>query len=136
LQAHSLELVGWMRRRGRLDLLLVLPDGSRALIPAAWTDLEAPVEPARAEALASLDDLLQARRLLDGLLRRAVLAGEDDRPVPSGEEAEAAAATRSGGEPGAGSGAVGAARRGAAAGRDGAAGGADRADGRGRGGSR
>ncbi len=84
-----------MRRHGRLELILTLPDGSRSLIPAAWTDLEAPVEPARAGTLALLDDLLGARRLLDGLLGRAVLAGEDDRPQPSSEETGGAAATRS-----------------------------------------
>ncbi len=44
-----------MRRHGRLELTLARPGGSRSLIPAAWTDLEAPVEPARAGTLASLD---------------------------------------------------------------------------------
>jgi hypothetical protein len=28
-----------MRRGGRLELILVLPDGSHLMIPAAWTDL-------------------------------------------------------------------------------------------------
>jgi hypothetical protein len=37
---RSLEVLGFSRRRGVLHLLLVLPDGSRSLIPAAWTDLE------------------------------------------------------------------------------------------------
>jgi hypothetical protein len=73
-QDRSLALIGWMRRRGALDLLLVLPDGSRSLIPAAWTDLEPPVEPARAGTLGSLRDLLAAQRLVDGLLAR--LGGE------------------------------------------------------------
>ena len=33
-------MLGWMRRHCKLDLILVLPDGSRTLIPAAWTDLD------------------------------------------------------------------------------------------------
>jgi len=39
LEGRALALMGWMRRGGRLELILVLPDDSRALIPAAWTDL-------------------------------------------------------------------------------------------------
>lgn len=62
-------MMGWMRRGGRLELILVLPDGSHLMVPAAWTDLEGPVGPARAGTLGSLEDLLVARRVLDGLLR-------------------------------------------------------------------
>ena len=40
-EGRSLELLGWMRRRGRLELILVLPDGSHLMVPAAWTDLKA-----------------------------------------------------------------------------------------------
>ena len=65
----SLALVGWMRRRGRLELLLVLPDGSRAWVPAAWTDLEGGAAPRAAGELGSLADLEAARRVLDRLLR-------------------------------------------------------------------
>jgi len=35
-----------MRRRGRLELILVLPDGSTLLVPGAWTDVQAMPEPA------------------------------------------------------------------------------------------
>ena len=41
-----------MRRRGRLELILVLPDGSAILVPAAWSDLEASPEPLEAGVLA------------------------------------------------------------------------------------
>jgi hypothetical protein len=68
LEERSLELIGWMRRGGRLELILVLPDGSRSLVPAAWTDLEVPARPARAGTLGSVEDLLRVRRLVDGLL--------------------------------------------------------------------
>jgi len=40
-EGRSLELLGWMRRGGRLELILVLPDGSHLMVPAAWTDLQA-----------------------------------------------------------------------------------------------
>jgi len=63
-----------MRRRGRLELILVLPDGSHLMVPAAWTDVEATAGTAEAGMVGSLDDLLAARRVVDGLLRTA-----DDR---------------------------------------------------------
>ena len=44
-EGRSLELMGWMRRHGRLELIVVLPDGSRLLVPAAWTDLKPTPEP-------------------------------------------------------------------------------------------
>jgi hypothetical protein len=118
--------MGWMRRGGRLELIVVLPDGSHLMVPAAWTDLEGSAGPATAGALGSLEDLLEARRLLEPLLARVVCAERDDRA----EETERAAASGTGGEPGARGGVVGAGRRAAAPERDGAAGGADRADGR------
>ena len=77
-EGRSLELMGWMRRRGRLELIVVLPDGSTLMVPAAWTDLQAPAEPVEAGTLASLDDLLAARRVLEPLLERVVLAERDD----------------------------------------------------------
>jgi hypothetical protein len=70
----SLALMGWMRRSRRLELILVLPDGSHLMIPAAWTDLEGPAAPPGAGTLASLEDLLAARRVLEPLLERVVLA--------------------------------------------------------------
>jgi hypothetical protein len=68
-----------MRRHGRLDLLLVLPDGSKSLIPAAWTDLEPRNEETeRPEAIGSVRDLLRVRTVVDALLQRL-----DDEPVGS-----------------------------------------------------
>ncbi|MCA1697379.1 MAG: Y4bD/Y4pK family protein, partial [Actinobacteria bacterium] len=130
LEGRSLELIGWMRRRGRLELILVVPDGGRSLIPAAWTDLSPPAEQPQAGTLASLDDLIAARRVLDGVLRRCVLPAEDDRRRRSDEEADPAAAPRPRGEPGAGDGALGAAPGRRARGGSGTGGEADRADGR------
>jgi hypothetical protein len=143
LEGRSLELIGWMRRRRRLELILVLADGSRLLVPAAWTDLERPVEPLEAGTVGSVWDLLAMRRVLDGVLRAGlledraggrgvVLAGRDDF---AGEK-DGAVASSSGGVTGARGGAVGAGGLREAPDGDRAAGGVDRADGRRRGGGR
>ena len=62
LEGQSLRELGRMRRHGRLELLLVLPDGSKSLIPAAWTDLDRAGDGTDADAvvatLGSLADLL------------------------------------------------------------------------------
>ena len=39
-EGRPLPVLGSMLRHGALELLVVLPDGSKRLIPAAWTDLE------------------------------------------------------------------------------------------------
>ena len=41
LAGLELRVLGGMRRHGRLELLLVLPDGSKRLIPAEWTSQHA-----------------------------------------------------------------------------------------------
>jgi hypothetical protein len=52
-------------------MLLVLPDGSKSLIPAAWTDLEPPSEETeQPETIGSVRDLLHVRTVVDGLLRQ------------------------------------------------------------------
>jgi hypothetical protein len=38
LRGWRLPVIGAMRRLGRDELLVVLPDGSKTLMPAAWTD--------------------------------------------------------------------------------------------------
>ena len=117
-----------MQRGGRLELILVLPDGSTLLVPAAWTDLRSAPDLVEEGALASLDDLLAVRRVLEPLLDRVVLAERDDPLAENGTDRAAASGT--GREPSARGGVVGAGRRAAAPGSDGAAGGADRAGGR------
>jgi hypothetical protein len=69
-----------MKRRGILLLLVVLPDGSRSLIPASWTDWSAatnePFESGsnrREPCLAPLADLLRVRALVDALLGRCLI---------------------------------------------------------------
>jgi len=119
-----LAVVGWTSREGSLVLILVLSDGSRLWAPAAWTDLEGPVESVQAATLARVEDLLCARKVLEPLLARVVLADGDDSQKPS-EETVCAATPRSLRESSAGGGAVGVVGRGAASGGDGAS---ERAD--------
>src|SRR5437868_7639726 len=85
--------------RGVALLLVVLPDGSRSLIPAGWTDLAAmPIakpaaatENGRLHSLARLVDFLHARTILDALLSRV----PSPRPNPATTE-ESCRATDSG----------------------------------------
>ena len=37
-----MRVLGGMRRHGAVELLLELPDGSKSLVPAAWTDSARP----------------------------------------------------------------------------------------------
>src|SRR5205823_13645391 len=69
-QGRSLLVMGQTHRHNRLQLLLVLPDGSRSLIPADWTDFRrndqtGTTDDGRPVAVASLSDLLQVRRIID-----------------------------------------------------------------------
>jgi len=88
----------------RRYLTLVLTDGSRSLIPAAWTDLD--MNPAKAGqtppsddrqstsfTLGSLSRLLRARKVVDSLLRK-IDASEQVPLIPSKEERERATPTR------------------------------------------
>jgi hypothetical protein len=81
---RSLNVLGSMHRQGRLHLVLILPDGSKSLIPVDWTDLASPAQPQQvrstqtAATLGSLEDLLHARAVVDALLNRlAALQGEN-----------------------------------------------------------
>jgi hypothetical protein len=93
LEGMSLRMLGRMRRHGRLELLVVLPDGSKRLIPQAWTD-QAAEEADGSEAVAtlgSLADLLAVCALVDDLAGQALMVrGQADRTSPSKEESDAA----------------------------------------------
>jgi hypothetical protein len=46
-----------------LQFVLILPDESKSLIPADWTDFQTPASPPQGSMLVgSLDDLLRLRR--------------------------------------------------------------------------
>lgn len=77
-EGQALAVISTIRRRGIHYLLAVLPDGSRSLIPASWTDWN--MEPVRrtppintdgdANNLGRLGDLLRLRKLVDALYHR------------------------------------------------------------------
>jgi hypothetical protein len=109
LQGHSLPVLGRMRRHGRVELLLVLPDGSKSLLPAAWTDSgdatdgAAPEGDPVAATLGSPADLLHARTVIAALAARVGEVGEQAaRQSPSKEDNRAACAAQSDAGPGAG----------------------------------
>ncbi len=72
LQGKSLPVLGGMRRHGEPELLLVLPDGSKSLIRADWTDAAQPGadDVVGVATLGSLTDLLRACKLVADLLGR------------------------------------------------------------------
>jgi hypothetical protein len=63
-----------MYRQRRHQFLLVFPDGSRRLVPIAWTDATSAGpndhSSGTARRLAGITELLQARTIVDALLRR------------------------------------------------------------------
>ncbi|WXK24695.1 hypothetical protein IHE33_15210 (plasmid) [Mycetohabitans endofungorum] len=76
LEGQRLQLISRQLRAGELHLLLLLPDQSRGLIPANWTDLASTTTPGT-DALGSLDDLLRARLIIDALLRQSEQESND-----------------------------------------------------------
>ena len=69
-------MINGLSWRGVPLLLVVLPDGSRSLIPSAWTDwfgscgIDAPGEVKDGEDLCAVGDLIKARAVIDALLSR------------------------------------------------------------------
>jgi hypothetical protein len=98
-EGKALELLGWLHRRGELLLTLVLPDGTRSLIPAVWTNLQVDKKPAflkkrpQTALLASCTQLLQARTVVDALLRR-LSAASSSQPAEPQETVHANAAAK------------------------------------------
>ena len=78
-EGRSLAVMSAIKRRGTPVLLVVLPDGSRSLIPASWTDWAGTVDDSsspsehRDSRLASLTDLLHVRGIVDALLGRCLI---------------------------------------------------------------
>jgi hypothetical protein len=81
-----------------------LPDGSKSLIPAEWTDLSPAPNLAvhnHSAMLASLDELLRMRTVVDALLRRLAPA-TSGAAEPTTEESNRATTTQLSGQPSAG----------------------------------
>jgi hypothetical protein len=135
MRGKQLPVLGQRRRRGMLELLVVLPDGSKSLIPAAWTDLDSAdvgaAESPGAGALGSLAQLLHACVVVRALLARAAQGREQAaRQSPCKEDNRAACAAESDARPGSGASTerVGPASRSAGRRRGRGAGDADRQD--------
>lgn len=80
LAGKVLEVFGRLKRKGNPHLILVLPDGTRSYIPAAWTDYEPSVpstDTGNISLVAGLADLWRTRQRVDALLRRIGLAAGD-----------------------------------------------------------
>jgi len=98
-EGKSLTVLGTIHRHGRLHLLLILPDGSKSLIPADWTDITLTVQPHgavtsnEAATLGSREDLFQARAVVDALLGR--LARPESEKANSTATKEGALAAKS-----------------------------------------
>jgi hypothetical protein len=73
----ELRVLGRMRRHGALELILELPDGSKSMMPAAWTDHAEPAAdgeslPAEEPTLGRITDLLDLTWIVSSLLPRVV----------------------------------------------------------------
>ena len=134
LAGQTLRVLGRMRRRGTDEVLLELPDGSKSLLPAAWTDLAADASqpPTTTATVGTVGDLLATVALVAALLTRD--SGDEEQAArlsPCKEDNRAAHPTQSAARPGATAAtgpAAGGAARTAGGRRDRAAGRPDRQD--------
>jgi len=102
-KGQSLVVLGHFRRHGRLELLVVLGDGSKRLIPAEWTDHDQPETTAREgvctavpQTLGTTADLLVVCGLVSALLAREAGDGQQAaRQSPSKEDFHAARTAQS-----------------------------------------
>jgi hypothetical protein len=99
LEGQILPVTGRLRRHGRLELLVVLPDGTSRLIPQAWTDDgdgDGDGTGAAGATLGSVSDLLASCVLIAELRARAAGAWEQAaRKSPCKEDNRAACAAQS-----------------------------------------
>jgi hypothetical protein len=103
---RPLPVLGSMLRHGAMELLVVLPDGSKRLIPAAWTDLEPAPGGDGSDgpaALGAAADLLGLSVLVSGLSARGADSREQAaRKSPCKEDDRAACSAQSAAGPGSG----------------------------------
>ncbi len=87
MQGRSLRVLGRMHRHGALELLVVLPDGSKTLLPAVFTDAVAAADVVAA-TVGSIEDLEQLAVVVESLMPPAVGAGvaEDATGIPTKED--------------------------------------------------
>ena len=82
-----MRVLGRMHRHGALELLVVLPDGSKTLLPAVFTDAVADVDVVVA-TVGSIEDLEQLAVVVESLMPPAAGAGvaEDATGIPTKED--------------------------------------------------
>ena len=104
LEGRDLRVLGWMRRLGRLELMLELPDGSKRLIPAEWTSQPGDPDPGPAAGtLGGTADLLGLSVLVSALCTRSRADREQAaRNPPAKEDDRAACPAQSAAGPGSG----------------------------------
>jgi hypothetical protein len=99
LEGQALQVLGRLRRHGDVELLVILPDGSKRMIPQAWTDQEPAVgedDAGAAATLGGISDLLAASALVSALSACAAAAAEQAaRQSPCKEDNHAACAAQS-----------------------------------------
>jgi len=98
LEGQVLPVTGRLRRHGRLELLVVLPDGTSRLIPQAWTDDAAGGggTGAAGATLGSVSDLQASCVLVAALrVRAAGTLEQAARKSPCKEDNRAACAAQS-----------------------------------------
>ena len=97
LEGQRLRVLGVLRRHGGTELLVMLPDGSKRLIPWAWTDAAADAAAGSAAAtLGTVSDLLAACALVSALSARgAGQQGQAARQSPVKEDNRAACPAQS-----------------------------------------
>jgi hypothetical protein len=74
-EGKTLAVFGRRHHQSKPHLILILPDGSRSLIPTDWTDLDSstpdvPAVPKQNTNLGFVADLLHTRAVVDALLNR------------------------------------------------------------------
>ncbi|HEX6520317.1 MAG TPA: hypothetical protein VF070_09945 [Streptosporangiaceae bacterium] len=104
LAGRELEVLGRMRRHGRLELLLAVPGSGKRLIPAEWTSLHCgTAEQGGGGTLGSVPDLLAASALVSAFSARGRPEREQAaRQSPAKEDNRAACAAKSAAGPGSG----------------------------------
>jgi len=94
LEGRVLRVLGRLRRHGGVELLVVLPDGSKRMIPQAWTDAVPAAEAGSGEGvstLGSVRDLLAVCVLVAAFSARVSgEAGQAARQSPCKEDDHAA----------------------------------------------
>jgi len=96
LEGQVLPVTGRLRRHGRLELLVVLPDGTSRLIPQAWTDDGDHGTGAAGATPGSVSDLLASCVLVAALrVRAAGTLEQAARKSPCKEDDRAACAAQS-----------------------------------------